>query len=66
MDGFFPREQFLILKSEDFYADPAACFKEVVTFLGLPELEPQVHKKVFKQYNNSAYSSKMIAQHASV
>ncbi len=55
----FPREQFLILKSEDFYADPAASFKEVLTFLGLPEIEPLVRKKAFKQYNNNAYSSKM-------
>ncbi|MCC6301280.1 MAG: sulfotransferase [Gammaproteobacteria bacterium] len=31
----FPREQILILKSEDFFADPAACFRDVVRFLGL-------------------------------
>ena len=55
----FPREQFLILKSEDFYTDPAATFKEVLTFLKLPEIELQGRKKGFKQYNNNAYSSKM-------
>jgi hypothetical protein len=55
----FPREQFLILKSEDFYADPATSFKEVQTFLGLPEIELHGRKKGFKQYNNNAYSSEM-------
>src|SRR5438067_2618788 len=35
----FPREQFLILKSEDFYADPSATFKQVLTFLNLPDTE---------------------------
>jgi Sulfotransferase domain len=61
--SFIPREQFLILKSEDFYADPAATFKQVLTFLNLPEVEPQIGKKEnkqeFKQYNNNTYSSKM-------
>ena len=55
----FPREQFLILKSEDFYSDSAAVYKEVLTFLGLPQTELQGRKKGFKQYNNNAYSSKM-------
>ncbi|OCR00877.1 sulfotransferase [Oscillatoriales cyanobacterium USR001] len=34
---FFPREQLLILRSEDFYGDPAAVMKQVLEFLGLPE-----------------------------
>lgn len=33
----FPRERFLILKSEDFFQDPTVGFQEVGTFLGLPE-----------------------------
>lgn len=32
----FPRERFLILKSEDFYADPAAVLKQTLAFLGVP------------------------------
>ena len=55
----FPREQFLILRSEDFYADSATTYQEVLTFLGLPQAELQGRKKGFKQYNNNAYSSKM-------
>jgi hypothetical protein len=57
--ALFPKEQFLILKSEEFYADPAASFKDVLAFLNLPEVETPVRKTAYKQYNNNAYSSKM-------
>ncbi|WP_017715481.1 sulfotransferase domain-containing protein [Kamptonema formosum] len=33
----FPKKQFLILKSEDFYANPAESVKQVFEFLGLPD-----------------------------
>ncbi|MDQ6660636.1 MAG: sulfotransferase domain-containing protein [Chloroflexota bacterium] len=52
----FPREQFLILKSEDFYTDPADVFKQVLTFLNVPETELHMSKKGFKQYNNNEYA----------
>jgi hypothetical protein len=55
----FPREQFLILKSEEFYADPAATFNQVLAFLGLPETTVPIEKQHYKQYNNNTYSSKM-------
>src|SRR5205085_11737737 len=44
----FPREQLLILKSEEFYADPATTLKQVLAFLNLPETEAQVSKKEYK------------------
>ena len=53
----FPREQFLILKSEDFYANPARSFKQVLAFLGVPETELQVEKGEYKNYNNNVYAS---------
>lgn len=56
---FFPREQFLILKSEDFYTDPGASFKQVLTFLKVPETQLQLEKKTYKNYNNNIYTSKM-------
>ena len=31
----FPREQLLVLRSEDFYSDPQQVFDEIVRFLGL-------------------------------
>jgi len=37
--AFFPKEQLLILKSEDFYAGAAATVKQVLEFLELPEYQ---------------------------
>ena len=37
--NFFPPEQLLILKSEDFYAGAAATVKQVLEFLDLPEYQ---------------------------
>lgn len=44
----FPRDQFLILRSEDFYADPATALKQALAFLHvstaeLPEQESYAH-----------------------
>lgn len=36
--SLFPRERILVLRSEDFFADPDACFRRVLRFLGLPEI----------------------------
>lgn len=36
---FFPKEQLLILKSEDFYAGTATTVKQVLEFLDLPEYQ---------------------------
>ena len=49
--SIFPREQFLILKSEDFYENPDIILKEVFEFLGLPNY--QVTNK--KKYNKLSY-----------
>ncbi len=37
--AFFPKEQLLVLKSEDFYAGAAATVKQVLEFLDLPEYQ---------------------------
>jgi hypothetical protein len=57
--GLFPEGQFLILKSEEFYARPAAVFKRVLTFLGVPGTELEMEQKEYKNYNNNVYSAKM-------
>ena len=57
----FPREQFLILKSEEFYTDPVTAFKQVTAFLNLPEAEPQIKKQAYKQYEHNTYYSHMDA-----
>jgi hypothetical protein len=38
---FFPREQMLVLKSEDFFDNPRQTLKSVFSFLDLPEWELQ-------------------------
>lgn len=47
----FPRDRFCILKSEDFYDDPARQLHEVQAFLGL---EPQT-PAVFKAFHEAEY-----------
>ncbi|OGL47144.1 MAG: hypothetical protein A2W05_03565 [Candidatus Schekmanbacteria bacterium RBG_16_38_10] len=42
---YFPRDQILILKSEEFYLDPSSVFKHVYNFLNLPDLELNDYKK---------------------
>ena len=49
----FPREQFLIIRTEDFYSDPGAIYKETLAFLNVPILEPAGLKKGYKVYNQS-------------
>jgi Sulfotransferase domain len=43
----FPQEQILILKSEDFFAQPSIAFQEVLSFLQLSSWEP----KKFQLFN---------------
>ena len=38
--GLFPRDRFLIERSEDFFEDPALVFKRVLDFLNLPGFDP--------------------------
>lgn len=51
----YPREQLLLLLSEDFYRDPAAVFAQVCRFLGLREWQPNE----FTKFN--AQSDKLMA-----
>jgi Sulfotransferase domain len=47
----FPREQFLILKSEDFYADPAASLAQTLEFIRLPSTGIKHQKHDYEQLN---------------
>jgi len=38
---YFPREQILIIKSEDFFGEPGSVIQRVFTFLELPEWTPK-------------------------
>jgi Sulfotransferase domain len=46
----FPREQFLILQSEQFYKNTAAVLKQTLDFLGIPGGTLFTDNKEFKQY----------------
>ena len=40
----FPRDQFYICRSEDFFADPQKTYGEILVFLGLPPHTPHIGK----------------------
>lgn len=49
--ALFPREQLLVLRSEDLFADPPAVFRQALAFLELPPWElPQ-----YRAFNYSPY-----------
>jgi tetratricopeptide (TPR) repeat protein len=49
--AIFPREQFLIVKSEDFYVSPATTLTQVFEFLGVPDYPlPE-----YRNYNPGSY-----------
>jgi hypothetical protein len=49
----FPKQQFLILKSEDFYADPAAGLKQVLQFVDVPAIGLTKQKEEYEQLNTT-------------
>lgn len=52
--NLFPREQFLILKSEDFFADPATVLKQVLEFLNVPDFGLKKEQKEYEQLNTTS------------
>ncbi len=56
---FFPREQMLVLKSEDFFDEPEESLKEVLEFLGLPEWEPAEEEIGGGKRNEGGYEQEM-------
>lgn len=51
--NIFPREQLLILPSEEFYSDPKITMKQVFNFLDLPDYQIQDYPK----FNAASYAS---------
>jgi hypothetical protein len=50
--SIFPRNQFFIIKSEDFYTSPASVLEQVFNFINLPNYSlPE-----YKTYNANSYS----------
>ncbi|GAC1354888.1 MAG: sulfotransferase [Ktedonobacteraceae bacterium] len=52
----YPRNQFLIVRSEDFYKDPGAIYQETLAFLNIPTVEPKNLKQGYKPHNVSKES----------
>ena len=53
---FFPKEQILVLESEDFFADTPVVFKQVVEFLNMPDWEPREYRN-YNRANNPEMES---------
>ncbi len=51
--SIFPKEQFLILRSEDFFADPQAIVKQTLEFLNLPTSGLSTE---YKPFNDARYA----------
>jgi hypothetical protein len=57
---FYPREQTLVLKSEDFYGRTTETLKIVLGFLGLPDWEPKDLERVPRKRNKGkSYDQEM-------
>lgn len=52
---FFPVEQMLVLKSEDFYDAPQQIVTQAASFLNLPDWQP--NPAIFKRYNPGIYET---------
>jgi Sulfotransferase domain len=48
----FPRDQFCVLRSEDFYADPGAALSRTLEYLGLERFD----LKEYEKYNYAGYT----------
>jgi hypothetical protein len=55
---FFPREQMLVLKSEDFFEHPRETMKLVLHFLDLPDWEPEA-SELRDRVNKGGYKQRM-------
>ena len=56
---FFPREQLLVLKSEEFFLDPNESLKRVIEFLELPQWEPEASELESAKRNAGGYAEGM-------
>lgn len=49
--GIFPREQFLLLTSDELFSNPKKCFSKILEFLGLPPYE----LNTYEAFNEGRY-----------
>jgi hypothetical protein len=58
--NYFPKEQFLFLKTEDLYTNPASIVRQTLEFLGLPgeEIDTNREYKKYKVPSKTGYRTK--------
>jgi hypothetical protein len=58
--NYFPRDQFLILKTEDLYSNPASIVRQTLEFLGIPgkEIDTNREYKKYKVPSKTGYRTK--------
>jgi hypothetical protein len=49
----FPRDRLLVVRSEDFFADPRGSYRQILEFAGLPPWEPERFTNVSRPHGQS-------------
>jgi hypothetical protein len=57
--SFFPRERFVVIRMEDFFADPGSNYREVLRFLGIDDWVPAEFKNHSYRGNEPVKRSKL-------
>ncbi len=57
---YYPREQMLILRSEDLYSNPAGVLKQTLEFLGVPHGDLNKEFKNYRRPSKKGYRNKVI------
>jgi hypothetical protein len=57
---YFPKEQLLVLRSEDLYKDPAAVMKQTLEFLGVVSGNLQKEYKNYRRPSQKGYRNKEV------
>src|SRR5436853_3999731 len=57
---YYPREQFLILRSEDLYSNPATVLKQALEFLGASVGELNKEFKNYRRPSKKGYRNKVV------
>jgi hypothetical protein len=57
---YYPREQLLILKSEDLYSHPAETLKKTLDFLGVKQVKLRDEYKNYRRPSKKGYRNKII------
>jgi Sulfotransferase domain len=57
---YYPKEQLLILRSEDLYSDPAGVLKQTLEFLGVPYGDLNKEFKNYRRPSKKGYRNKVV------